>query len=81
MDIVNKILEVLFLFVLVYFWNRFAIRHIIKSLSDFHKKNNQHNLDKQPIKFFVGNEGYIYIFACGFYWFGALIISYGILFD
>jgi hypothetical protein len=52
---------------------------MIKLLVGFHKKNNVKNLNKQPIKFVVENEKNIYNFAAGFYWIGAIIISFGIL--
>ena len=76
-----KIFPILILFLIIYLWNRFIIKNIIKLLIGFQKKYNTNNLNKQPIKFIVENEKNIYKLASGFYWFGGIIISLGILID
>lgn len=80
MEILHKILEVLFIFIIVFIINKYAVKWMIDSLVNFHKRNNQENLNKHPIKFLIQNQKQIYIIFCSFYWFSALMISYRILF-
>ena len=81
MEILFKVIKILSLFGIIYLWNHFIVSNMIKSLVRFHKKNNQENLNKQPTKFLVQNEKGIINFAFGFYWVGAFIMVYGIIFD
>jgi len=81
MEFLIKFKDVLLLLGFIYVWNRYLIKHMIKSVVDFHKKNNSKNLDKQPTKFLIQNEKNVHIVYSAFFWFGALVISYGILFD
>jgi len=75
-----KIFQVVLILGLIYLWNRFIIKFMIKHLIGFHKKYNKKNLNSQPIKFVIDNEGRIYSTFCAFYWIGGLVISYVILF-
>lgn len=79
MEILLKIFKILVLLLAIYLWNKFVVKNMIRLLVGFHKKNNIKNLNKQPIKFVVENEKNIYNFAAGFYWIGAIFISFGIL--
>ncbi len=81
MEAWNRILEVFLLFGFIFLWNRFVVKYMIKSVGNFHKKNNSKNLNKQPIKFFIDNEDSIHKVFSAFYWFGGIVIAYGILFD
>ena len=81
MDLLIKIGQVLAVFVVIYLWNTFIIKRLIMKVTSFHKTNNSENTLKQPIKFFVVNELHIIKFAQYFYWFGAFIMSLGILFN
>ena len=78
---ISKLLQVLFLLIFIYLWNRFVVRFMIKALVGFHKRNNQKNANRQPIKFLIENEESIYIVYASFFWFGAVVLSYGILFN
>lgn len=79
MEILIKILKILILCLVIYLWNRFIVKNMIKALVGFHKRNNIKNLNKQPIKFLVQNEHSIYNFAAGFYWIGIAFVSIIIL--
>lgn len=79
MVVVEKLILVLFIFIVIYFWNRFAVPYIIHSSINFHKKNNFENIDKQPIKFFIDNNNRIIKIKRIFYWVGFVIISIMIL--
>ena len=74
MDLISKIGQILLILVLIHLWNRYVVKMIFGDISEFHKKNNKRNLNKQPIKFFVENELIIINFAKAFYWFGGIII-------
>ena len=76
---IYKLLLVLFILGFIYMWNRFVVKFMIKALVGFHKRNNQKNINRQPIKFLVNNEQGIYLFYASLFWFGAVVISYGIL--
>lgn len=79
MDLLFKILKILSLFLVVYLWNRFIIKNMLRGLVRFHKKNNAKNIDKQPIKFLIQKENKIYNFAAGFYWVGIVLFAMLIL--
>jgi hypothetical protein len=81
MDVLIKIGQVLAIIIVIYLWNKFIIKRLIMKVTDFHRTNNSENTLKQPIKFFVVNELKIIKFAQYFYWFGAIIMSIGILFN
>ena len=81
MDLLLKISTILALFLIVYLWNRFIIKNMIKAVVGFHKRNNGENLDKQPVKFLIQNEHAIYRFSAGFYWIAIVLISIVILFN
>ncbi|PZW37627.1 hypothetical protein LX95_02872 [Mesonia algae] len=79
MELTSKIGQILFIIVLIYLWNKFIVKLIIGKVVNFHKKNNAKNLNKQPIKFFVENELKIIKIARLIYWFGGIIIIFGII--
>jgi F420-0:gamma-glutamyl ligase-like protein len=79
MDLISKIGQILLILVVIYLWNRYVVKLIIGELIGFHRKNNERNLNKQPIKFFVENELNIINFVKAFYWFGGIIIILGII--
>ena len=81
MEVLYKILQVIFLLGFIYLLNRFIVRYMITYITGFHKRNNQKNLNRQPLKFLIDNEENIYKIYCVYFWFGALVISYGILFN
>jgi hypothetical protein len=81
MAFLNKLLTILILFVVVFFWNKYIVEYNLNSLVKFHENNNADNLDKQPIKFYIQNKTAILRFAKGFYWFGFVIITIMILID
>lgn len=81
MEFLNKLLTILILFVVVFFWNKYIVEYNLNSLVKFHENNNADNLDKQPIKFYIQNKTAILRFAKGFYWFGFVIITIMILID
>lgn len=79
MVVVNKLTLILFLFIVIYFWNRFAVPYITNRPISFHRKNNFDNIDRQPIKFFINNADKIIKIKRIFYWIGFVIISAMIL--
>ena len=81
MEFLNKLLTIVILFVVVFFWNKYIVEYNLNSLVKFHENNNADNLDKQPIKFYIQNKTAILRFAKGFYWFGFVIITIMILID
>lgn len=79
-ELISKVSLIVFLLGVIYLWNRFVVKNIIKFVIGFHKRYNSNNVDKQPVKFMVTNEEKIYKIASGFYWFGGVAIVIGILF-
>lgn len=79
MEILNKVWLILSVVVLIYLWNTYIIPFIVKFVVRYHKRNKSSNLHRNPIKFFVENEAKIIKYLAGFYWFGAFIITVGIL--
>ena len=75
MGFLNVFFTLLFLFIVVYLWNKYVIEFIINWLEKFHREQNFSNLEKQPIKFFIKNKKVIIKFAKAFYWIGFAIIS------
>jgi len=75
MEISFKIFTIIFIFLMIYLMNRFVVKNMIKLVIGFHKKYNANNIEKQPIKFLIENENYIYYFFAGFYWFGGVTIA------
>lgn len=62
-----------------YIWNRFIPPFLIGLLVKFHKRNNQKNIDKHPVKFLITHESSIVKFIRWFYWLGAAVASCGII--
>lgn len=81
MEFLNKLLTIVILFIVVLFWNKYIVEFNLNRLDKFHKNYNVHNLDKQPIKFYIQNKTAIIKFAKGFYWFGFVVIAIMILID
>lgn len=81
MEFLNKLLTIVILFVVVFFWNKYIVEFNLNRLDKFHKNYNVDNLDKQPIKFYIQNKTTILRFAKGFYWFGFVVITIMILID
>lgn len=79
MILTRKILLIAFLFIIIWIWNKYVPKHIVKSVGNFHRNFNKKNLDKQPIKFALKNEDNFIKFAKIFYWLGFIVISYAIL--
>ena len=79
MELISKIGQIIFIIVLVYLWNKLIVKLVIRKVVDFHKKNNVENLNRQPIKFFVENDSNIIKIARFIYWFGGVIIIFGII--
>ena len=79
MGIVYKILEIFFILLVTFFWNKYVVTFIVSKVANFHKIFNKNNLDKQPIKFLIKNELNIIKVAQYFYWLGAIIIVFEIL--
>lgn len=79
MEFLNKLLTILILFVVIFFWNKYVVEFIFNRPGKFHKKHNANNLDKQPIKFYLKNKNVIIKFAKGFYWIGFIILTMMIL--
>lgn len=80
MEIVRKLILILFLFIIIYLWNRFAVPYIINRPEKFHRKYNTENLNKQPIKFYLENKMNIIKYTKWFYWFGFVFLSIMVLF-
>lgn len=80
METLIKILTIFSLFGVIYLWNRFIVKNMIKGLIGFHKAFNAKNLNRQPIRFVVDKEEGIYKFFAGFFWIGAILWSVEILF-
>jgi len=55
MGLLLKAILISALFVLIYLWNKFVPNFIVKSGSNFHRKFNKKNLNRQPIKFVLAN--------------------------
>jgi hypothetical protein len=81
MDLLLKIGKILIILGLIYLWNKYIVKTLIHKVIGFHKRNNTERINKQPIKFLIDNEFKIIKFAQYFYWFGAIIISFQILFN
>lgn len=79
MDISQKVIKILILFIVIFLWNKFVVKILLKQSIALHKKVNAQKLDKQPIKFLIENEKNIYNFAVWFYWIGFVFISLNIL--
>ena len=79
MTIIEKIVLITFLFIIIWIWNKYVPKHIIKSVGNFHRNFNKNNLDKQPIKFALKSEESFIKIAKLFYWLGFIVISYAIL--
>ncbi len=81
MEFLNVLLTILFLFIVIYLWNKYVIEFVINRAEKFHKEYNFSNLDKQPLKFFIQNKNQIIKFAKAFYWIGFVLISIMIITD
>ena len=81
MEFLNVLLTLLFLFIVIYLWNKYVVEFVINRAEKFHKEYNFNNLNKQPIKFFIQNKNAIIKFVKAFYWIGFVIISIMILFN
>lgn len=75
MEFLNLFFTLLFLSIVIFFWNKYVIEFMINRLEKFHKNHNVTNLDKQPIKFFIQNKHQIIKFAKAFYWIAFIFIS------
>ena len=69
-----KLILIIGVFGLKYVWNRFVIKNLVKFVLGQNKKNNPSIAEKWPM------ENIIYYTFSAFYYFGALIISWSILF-
>lgn len=79
MEILIKLGKIALIIGFVYLWNRFIVKKMIRLVINFHKRHNQKNLHRQPVKFLVKNEGNIYKYYAAFFWLGAALMSYDIL--
>ena len=79
MELITKIGQIFLIIFFVLLWNKYIVTFIVKRVASFHKKYNKKNINKQPIKFVMTNELKIIKFTQYLYWFGAIIISYGII--
>ena len=79
MEILVKIILIVFLFIIIYVWNRFVPSFLIKSGTSFHKTYNQKNLTKQPVKFVITYEDKIIMLFKSFYWIAFLAFVYLII--
>lgn len=77
--IISRVIFTVFLFIFIWIWNKYVPKHIVKSVGNFHRKFNQSNLDKQPLRFVLANEDRIINLMKAFYWIGFLLIAKGIL--
>lgn len=75
MVFLTKFLTILFIFLVVFLWNKYIVEFVLNRPEEFRKKYNSKNLDKQPIKFYLDNKTAIIKFAKGFYWFGFVVIA------
>lgn len=79
MTFIEKILKVLMILVVIYLWNRFIIKTMLKNFIALNKRRNEQNTYKQPINFLVENEVNIIKYAQYFYWFGGILSSISLL--
>jgi len=79
MGLLLKAILISALFVLIYLWNKFVPNFIVKSGSNFHRKFNKKNLNRQPIKFVLANEENIIKFYKSFFWIAFALWVYLIL--
>ena len=80
MNFLGKTGNILMILIFIYFWNKYIVTQILKKITGFHKKYNLKNINKQPIKFVINKELKIIKLTQYFYWIGAIIISFQILF-
>lgn len=80
-SILFKALHISVIFVLIYLWNRFIIKKMINLLIGFHKRFNESNINKEPIRFLVTNEDKIFKILSSFFWLGGLMIIIGVLYS
>ena len=52
----DTIIEILILWILIIILNRFVVPWIVHRIAEFHRKNNQKNLNKHPVKFLLTHE-------------------------
>lgn len=81
MESLNKLLTILILFIVVFFWNKYIVEYIFNRPEKFHKKHNADNLNRQPIKFYLENKTKLIKFAKWFYWVGFIMFTIMILTD
>jgi len=79
MDLLLKAILISALFVLIYWWNKFVPNFIVKSGSNFHRKFNKKNLNRQPIQFVLTNEENIIKFYKSFLGIAFALWAYFIL--
>jgi len=79
MEFLNKLITILILFVVIFFWNKYIVEYIFNRPEKFHRKYNEENLNKQPIKFYLENKRNLIKFAKWFYWFSFIILTLFIL--
>ena len=76
---IQKLLLSIAVILVVYFWNKIIVKQfLVGGIIKYYKNNNSDNLNKQPIKFFINNENKIVNITSLVYWFGAIMILYGI---
>lgn len=79
MEFLNKFITILILFVIIFFWNKYIVEYVFNRPEKFHKKYNEENLNKQPIKFYLENKRNLIKFAKWFYWIGFVYLSIMVL--
>ena len=79
MEFLNKLITILIFFIVIFFWNKYIVEYIFNRPEKFHKKYNEENLNKQPIKFYLENKNNLIKFAKWFYWIGFVYLSIMVL--
>jgi hypothetical protein len=74
----TKLLLSVLLVLLIYFWNKFVPKRLIRGATNFHKKHNKGALNTNPVRFVVKNEAKLIKGMQVFYWMAALLILLGI---
>ena len=75
----EKIVKIVMILFVIYLWNRFIIKPVLKNFIATNKKINEKNLYKKPINFLVENETNFIKYAQYFYWFGGIVSCIQIL--